>query len=84
MVKSTKLRRSGRIARMKGGRRAFEILTIKPTGKRPLEKPRHRWEDNIRMYLKEISVNTKNWVDSAKDRDQWRFFGNVALNHRIS
>ena len=42
------------------------FLTGKPTAKRPLERPRRRWEDNIRMYLKEIDINTRNWVDSFR------------------
>ena len=50
---------------MEEGRSAFKILTGKPTGKRPLGRPRRGWEDNIRMDLKEIGIKTKNWVDSA-------------------
>ena len=46
-------------------RSAFKILTGKPTGKRPLVRPRCRWEDNIRMDLEEIGINAGNWVDSA-------------------
>ena len=46
-----------------------KILTGKPTGKRPLGRPRRRWEDNIRMDLEEIGINEGNWVDSAQDRD---------------
>ena len=48
---------------MEEGRRAFKILTVKPTGKRPLGRPRRRWEDNIRMELYEIGINAGNWVD---------------------
>ena len=51
------------------GRTAFKVLTGKPTGKRPLGRPRRRWVDNIRMGLKEIDINTRNWVDSTQDRD---------------
>ena len=40
----------------------------KPTGERPLRRPRHRWEGNIRMHLKGIGINTRNWIDSAQDR----------------
>jgi hypothetical protein len=54
---------------MEEGRRAFKILTSKPTGQRPLERPRRRWENNIRMDLNAIGINTRNWVDSAQDRD---------------
>ena len=55
----------------------------KLTEKRPLGRPRRKWEDNIRMDLKEIGVNTRNWVDLAQDSDYWRAFVNVALNLRI-
>ena len=55
-------------------------VTGKSTGKRPLGRPRHRWEDNIRMDIKEIGINTSNWVDSAQDRDYWRAVVNAALN----
>ena len=48
---------------------AFKILIGTPAGKRPLGRPRRRWENNIRMYLKKISINTRNWVLSARDKD---------------
>ena len=48
-------------------RSAIIILTDKRTGKRPLGRSRHRWKDNIRMDLKEIGINKRNWVDSAQD-----------------
>ena len=64
----------------KKGRSAFKILTGKPTGKRPLGRPRRRWEDNIRMDLEEIGINSGNWVDSAQDRNYWRALVNEALN----
>ena len=59
------------------------MLTGKPTGKRPLGKPRRRWEDNIRMDLQVVGINAGNWVDSAQDRDYWRALVNAALNLRI-
>jgi hypothetical protein len=68
---------------MEEGRSAFNILTGKPTRKRPLGRSRCRWEDNIRMDLKEIGINTRNWVDSAQDRDYWRALVNTALNLRV-
>ena len=58
-------------------RSAFGILTGTPTGRRHLGRPR---EDNIRMYLKEICINTRNWVDSTQDRDYWRALENATLN----
>ena len=71
---------------MEEGRNTFEILIGKPTGKRPLGRPRCRWEDNIRIDLKEIGINTRNWVDSThnQDRDYWRALVNAALNLRVS
>ena len=69
---------------MEKGLRAFKILTGKPTGKRPLGRPRRRWEDNIRMDLDEIGINVGNWVDSVEDKDYWRTLVNAALNLRVS
>ena len=68
---------------MEEGISAFKILTDKPTGKRPLGWPRCRWEDNIRMELKEIGINTRKWVDPAQDRDYWRVLVNAGLDFRI-
>ena len=62
---------------------AFRILKSKPTGKRPLGRPRRRWEDNIRMDLKEIGINAESWVDTSQDRNNWRALVNVALNIRV-
>ena len=56
------------------------MLTGKPTEKRLLGKPRRRWEDNIRMDLKERGINLGKWVDSAQDRNYWRALVNVTLN----
>ena len=55
------------------------MLAAKPTGK-ALGRPRRRWEDNIRMDLKEIGISTRNLVDSAQDRNFWRALVNVTLN----
>ena len=68
---------------MEEGRSAFKILKGKPTGKRPLGRPRRRLEDNIRMDLEEIGINTGNWVDSAQDSNYWRTLVNAALNLRF-
>ena len=79
-----RLRWAGLVARMEEGWSAFKLLTGKPTGKRPLGRPRRRWEDNIRMDHEEIGINEKNWVDSAQDRNYWRALVNAALNLRVS
>jgi len=77
------LRWAGHVARMEEVRSAFQILTGKPTGKRPLGRPWCRSEDNIRMNLEEISINAGNWVDSAQDRGYWRALVNAELNLRV-
>ena len=66
------------VARMDQIRSAFKILIGKLTGKRPLVRPRRRWED-----LEEIGVNAGNWVDSAQDRDYWKALVNAVLNLRV-
>jgi hypothetical protein len=83
VIISRRLRWAEHIARMEEGRNAFKILTSRPVGKRPLGRPRRRWEDNIRMDLEEIGVNTGNWVDSAQDRNYWRALVNAVLNLRV-
>ena len=60
VIKSRRLIWAGHLARMVEGRSAFKILAGEPTGKRPLGRPRRRWEDNFKMYLKEIGINRRN------------------------
>ena len=79
------MRWAGHVARMEEGRSAFKILTGKSKGKRPLGRPRHRWEDNIRTDLEEIGIgiNAGNWVDSSQDRNYCRALVKEALNLRV-
>ena len=65
---------------MEEGRNDFKFFTSTPAGKRPSGRPRRKWEDNIRMDLMEIDINTRNWIDSAQDRDNWIIHVNAALN----
>ena len=74
------MRWAGHVSTIVEGRSAFKILTGTPEGKRALGRPRRRWDDNIRANLNEIGINTRNWVDSAQDRDNWRTLVNAALN----
>jgi hypothetical protein len=55
----------------------------KPEGKRPLAKPRHRWEDNIRMDLQEVGCGGMNLIGLAKDRDRWQAIVNAVMNLQI-
>ena len=84
MIQSRRLKWADRVARVEEGRSAFRILTGKPIGKRPLGKPRRRWEDNIRINIKRMSINMRNWVDPAQDRDYRRGLVNAALNPQVS
>ena len=69
-VKSRRLRWAGHVARMEAYRNAYRILVGKPEGKRPLWRPRRRWEDNIKMDLREVGCDAGDWIDLAEDRDQ--------------
>ena len=80
----TTSRWTGHVVRMEEGRSAFKILTGSPSSKIPLERPWRRWEDNTRMDLDEIGIDTRNWVDSVQDRNYWRALVNEAFNLRIS
>jgi hypothetical protein len=69
---------------MNGAKRnAYRILVGKPEEERPLEKPRHRWVDNIKMELGEIGWDGMDWIDLAQDRDQWRALVNAAMSLQV-
>ena len=68
---------------MEEGRSASKILIGMPAGNKPLGRPRRRWKVNIRMDLKEIGINTRNWVGLAQDRDYLRALVNLALHLRV-
>ena len=83
VIKFRRLRCAGHVARMEKSGNAFKILVGTHTGKRPLGRPRRRWEGDIRMDLKEIGTHTRNWVDSTQDRDYWRALAIATLNLRV-
>jgi hypothetical protein len=64
-------------------RNAYSILVGKPEGKRPLERQRRRYVDNIKICLRETGWDGENWIDLAEDRDQWRALVNTVLNLRV-
>jgi hypothetical protein len=61
-------------------RNAYRILVGKPEGKRPLERPRRRWVDNVKMDLGEIGRDGWDWIELAQDRDRWRALVNTVMN----
>jgi hypothetical protein len=60
-------------------RGAYSILVGRPVGRRPLGRPRCRWEDNIKMDLREIGFGDVDWVHFAQDRDRWRAVVNTVM-----
>jgi hypothetical protein len=63
-------------------RKVYKVLVGKPEGERPLERPRCRWEDGIRMDLREIGLGAVDWIRLAQDRDWWRAVS-VVMNLRV-
>jgi hypothetical protein len=83
VIKSRRMRWAGHVARMGEGRGVYRVLVGKPESKRPLGRPRRRWEDNIKLDLREIGIDEANWVQLAQDRVQWQAFVNTVMNLRI-
>jgi hypothetical protein len=82
-VKSRRMRQAGHVARIGEERKVYKILVGKPEGKRPLERPKHRWEDGIRMDLREIGLGSVDWIRLAQDRDWWRAVVSAVVNLRV-
>jgi hypothetical protein len=70
------------VARIGEGRNVYRILVGKPEGKRPLARPRRRWEDGIRRTLGRL-VGGVEWIHLAQDRDRWRAVVNAVMNPRV-
>ena len=64
-------------------RGVYRVLVRKPEGKRPLGRPRRRWEDNIKMDLQEVGCGYMDWIELAQDRDRWQALMNVVMNRRV-
>jgi hypothetical protein len=86
IVKLIKVRRkrwAGHVARMGDVRGAYNILVGRPEGRSPLGRPKRRWEDNIKMDLREIGFGDADWIHLAQDRDRWRTLVNTVMNLRV-
>jgi hypothetical protein len=83
VIKSRRMRWAGHVACIGEGRGVFRILVGRPEGKRPLERPRRRWEDNIKPDLREIGIDGLNWFLLVQDRGRWRDFVNTMMNLRV-
>jgi hypothetical protein len=77
------MRWAGHIAQIGEERGVYRVLVGKPEGKRPLGRPRRRWEDNIRMDLQEVGCGVMDWIGLAHDRDRWRAIVNAIMNLRV-
>jgi hypothetical protein len=82
-IKSRRMRWAGHVARLGEGRNVYRVLMGKSEGKIPLEKPRRRWEDGIKIDFREIGWGGVEWIHLAQDRDRWRAVVNAVMNLRV-
>jgi hypothetical protein len=80
VIKSRRMRWAGHIARIGEGRGLYRVLVGKPEGKRPLGRPRSRWEDNIKMDLQEMGCGVMDWIELAQDKVRSRALVNAVMN----
>jgi len=83
VIKSRRVRWAGHVARMGEEREVYRILVGKPEGRRPLGRPRRRWEDNIRTDLQEVGCGYMDWIGLAQDRDMWRTLVSAVMSLRV-
>ena len=83
LVKSRRMRWAGHVARMWEDRGVHRVLVGKPVGKSSFGRPRHRWEDNIKMDLQEVGGCRGDWMELAQDRDGWRALVGTVRNFRV-
>ena len=74
---------AGHVVSKGEGRGVYRVLVGKPEGKRPLGRPRRRWEDDIKMDLQEVGYGGMDWIRLAQDRDRWRALVNAVMNFRV-
>jgi hypothetical protein len=82
-VKSRRMRWAGQVARMGEERKVYKVLVGKPEGTRRLGRPRRRWEDGIRIDVKEIGLGGVDWIRLSQDRDRWRSVVPAVMNLRV-
>jgi len=83
VIKSKGMRWAGHVARMGEESGVYRVLVGKTEEKRPLERPKHRWVDNIRMNLPEVGCGYMDWIGLAQDRDRWRTLVSAVMNLRV-
>jgi len=83
VIKSKRMRYEGHVARMGESRSVYRVLVMKPEGKRPLGRPRRKWDDNIKMDLQDVGCGGMGWIDRAQDMDGRRALVNAVMNRRV-
>jgi hypothetical protein len=83
VTKSKRIRWAGHVERVREGRGAYRLLVRKPEGRRPLGRPRRRWEENIRMDLREVGCGCVDWMELAQDKDRWCALVSAVMNLRV-
>ena len=83
VIKSRRMRWAGHVAHMGERRGIYKVLMGKSEGKRPLGRPRRRWEDNIKMDLQEVGCGGMDWIKLAEDRDRWQALVSAVMNLRV-
>ena len=83
VVKSRRMRWAGHVERMGEERGVHRVLVRKTEGKRPLGRPRRRWEDKIKMDLQKVGGGCGDWMELAQDRDRWRALVSTVMNLRV-
>jgi len=82
-IKSRRMSWAEHVARMGERRGVYRVLVGKPEGKRPLGRPRRRWDDNVKMDLQEVGCEGMDWIELAQDRDRWLALVTVVMNLRV-
>jgi len=77
------MRWAGHVASMGESRGIYRVLVGKPEGKRPIVRPWRRWDDNIKMDLREVGCKGMDWIELSQERDSWRALVNAVMNLRV-
>jgi hypothetical protein len=83
VIKSRRMRWAGHVAYMGEGRGVYRVLVGRPRGKRPLGRPRDRWENNTKLDLREMGIDGANWIQLPQGRAQWWAFVNTVMNLQV-